>query len=140
MSRTNVRTAVRTHLDANWTTTPLVYQNTLTEPPATTAGNLQPWVYVEISFNGTDQWSIGEEDRTDNRWREDGSVFFHLFTPAGAGVEVSDQYADAMVELFRGVQLSPDIEFRDFTSDIGGPGDDNGNYYRVTVAVEWVRN
>tara|TARA_R110000868_G_scaffold361938_3_gene623959 strand:- start:1231 stop:1653 length:423 start_codon:yes stop_codon:yes gene_type:complete len=140
MSRSAVRGAVTDYLAANWTLSELVYQNTTTEPPVASDGVLRPWVYVEVSYNSTDQWSIGETDRTDNRWREDGQVFFHVFTPAGAGLSVADQYADAVIELFKGIQLSPDIEFRDISSDIGGPGDENGNYYRVSISVEWVRN
>ncbi len=140
MSRSAVRGAVTDYLAANWTLSELVYQNTTTEPPVASDGVLRPWVYVEVSYNSTDQWSIGETDRTDNRWREDGLVFIHVYTPAGSGLSVADQYADAMIELFKGIQLAPDIEFRDITSDIGGLGDDDGNYYRVTVAVEWVRN
>ena len=140
MSRSAVRGAVTDYLAANWTLSELVYQNTSTEPPVASDGVLRPWVYVEVSYNSTDQWSIGETDRTDNRWREDGQVFFHVFTPAGAGLSVADQYADAVIDLFKGIQLSPGIEFRDITSDIGGPGDQDGNYYRVSIAVDWVRN
>jgi len=140
MSRSAVRGAVTDHLAANWTISELVYQNTITEPPVASDGVVRPYVYIEVSYNSTDQWSIGETDRTDNRWREDGLVFFHVYTPAGAGMAVADQHADAMIELFKGIQLSPDIEFRDITSDIGGPGDDNGNYYRISISVEWVRS
>lgn len=140
MSRSAVRGAVTDYLAANWTLSELVYQNTTTEPAVQSDGVLRPWVYVEVSYNNTAQWSIGEEPRTGNRWREDGMVFFHMFTPAGAGLSVADLHADAMIDLFKGLQLSPDIEFRDISSDIGGPGDDNGNYYRISISVEWVRN
>ena len=95
MSRSAVRGAVTDYLAANWTLSELVYQNTTTEPPVASDGVLRPWVYVEVSYNSTDQWSIGETDRTENRWREDGQVFFHVFTPAGAGLSVADQHADA---------------------------------------------
>lgn len=140
MSRSLVRAAVTTHLETNWTISPLIFQNAETEPPVQSDGMLRPWVYVQVSFNSTDQWSIGSEERTENRWREDGVVIFHVFTPAGSGLSAADTHADAMIELFKGVQLAPDIEFRDISSDIGGPGDDNGNYHRVTIAVDWVRN
>jgi len=140
MSRSAVRGAVRNYLAANWTTSELVYESTLTEPPVQSDGVLRPYFYIQVSYNSTDQWSIGEEPRTGNRWREDGLVFFHLYTPAGAGMDVSDEHADAMIALFKGLQLSPDIEFRNISSDIGGPGDDNGNYYRISISVEWVRN
>lgn len=140
MSRATVRAAVTAYLEANWTASPLILQNAETEPPVQADGTLRPWVYVQIAFNSVDQWSIGAADRTDNRWREDGLVLFHIMTPIGEGLAASDTNVDALIELFKGVQLDPGIEFRDITSDTGGPGDDNGNYYRVSVAVDWVRN
>lgn len=140
MSRATVRAAVIAYLAGNWTISPLVYQDRATEPPVQPDGIIRPWVYVEISFNSVDQWSIGAAPRTENRWREDGSVFFHVMTPAGEGLAASDQNADALIELFKGVELAPGIEFRDIASDIGGPGDQDGNYYRVSIAVDWVRN
>jgi hypothetical protein len=140
MSRATVRAAVTAYLAANWTASPLIVQNRETEPPVQADGILRPWVYVEVTFNSVDQWSIGSSDRTDNRWREDGLVLFHIMTPIGEGLAASDTNADALIELFKGVQLDPDIEFRDITSDIGGPGDQNGNYHRVSIAIDWVRN
>ena len=140
MSRSAVRGAVTAYLEANWTASPLILQNAETKPPVQADGTLRPWVYVQIAFNSVDQWSIGAADRTDNRWREDGLVLFHIMTPIGEGLAASDTNVDALIELFKGVQLDPGIEFRDITSDTGGYGDDNGNYYRVSVAVDWVRN
>lgn len=140
MSRATVRAAVTAYLEANWTASPLILQNAETEPPVQADGTLRPWVYVQIAFNSVDQWSIGAPDRTQNRWHEDGLILFHVMTPIGEGLAASDTNADAMIELFKGVQLDPGIEFRDITSDIGGPGDENGNYYRVSIAVNWVKN
>jgi hypothetical protein len=142
MSRAVVRAAVKERIEANWTTTPLVYQTTDTAPPLSAGGNLRPYVFVEITHNSTYQASIGSESRATNLWREDGLVFFHIYTPTSAdgSVDLSDQYADAMVELFRGVQIAPDLKFGNFTGDVGGPGDDNGNYYRVSLSVEWDLN
>ena len=134
-----MRNAVRAHLATGWTLAPLIYQNEATEPPVESDGVLRPWVYIEITHNANMQWSIGEEPRTGNRWREEGIVFFHLFTPSGAGIDTSDLYADTMIALFRGLELDPSLEFRDFSSDIGGKSED-GNYYRVSIAVEWVLN
>lgn len=140
MSRATVRAAVTAYLAANWTASPLILQNRETEPPVQPDGTLRPWVYMQLGFNSFDQWSIGIEPRADNRWREEGIIMFHVMTPIGEGLAASDTNADALIELFRGLQLSPDIEFRDITSDIGGPGDNDGNYYRVSIAVDWVRN
>jgi hypothetical protein len=139
MSRSIVRAAVVAHIAAGWTFAPVIVQNAEAVPPLSSDGTTQPYLFIQISYNSTTQESIGEEPRTGNRWDETGQVFFHVYTPSGGGSALSDQYADAIITLFRGLTLDTNIEFQDIFSDIGGPGDDNGNYYRVSVSVDWIR-
>jgi hypothetical protein len=139
MSRSIVRAAVVAHIAAGWTFAPVITQNVAGSPPEQTGTDPTPYLFIEISNNSTEQASTGEAEPDGNRWDEYGQVFFHIYTPSGSGVALSDQYADAIVDLFRGQTLATNIEFHDFSGDVGGPGDVDGNYYRVSVSVDWIR-
>ncbi len=140
MSTDIVYDAVEAFLVANWTTTPLVFENPQNPYPQPGPDGVPiPWVKVEIAGNVYDQVSIGAGSPADDSWREEGQLWLHVFVPAGSGSRKARQIATALTWLFRGAQLDPDIEFRDMSVGLGEPGDDYGNTWRLSVSIDWFR-
>lgn len=126
-------------LVANWTATPLEFENINFVPPVDADGVMTPWVSVEIAGNSYAQASIGAEIPSDNLWREEGQLWLHVFVPAGTGSLLARQYARQLVDLFKGLDLDPDIEFRDASVGLGEPGDENGIAWRLSTSIDWIR-
>jgi hypothetical protein len=139
MSTDVVYSAIRGYLDANWQTCPLRYENEPFVPPLNGDNVPQPWVAVEIAGNSFDQVSIGTGVPSNDRWREEGMLWMHVFVLVNTGSLLARQYASTLIDLFRGTQLDPLIEFRDMSVGLGAPGSDDGNWWCVSAAVEWIR-
>ncbi len=139
MSTDAVYSAVQAFLTDNWTTTPLVFENASGEPPTAPDGSLIPWVEGEVAGNAYCQVSIGAGSPADDRWREEGQLWLHVFVKTGTGSLLARQLATALTLLFRGAQLDPDIEFRDMSVGLGEPGDEDGNFWRLSVSIDWFR-
>lgn len=130
-------TAIKQHFAEHWTLgVPIVYENDGFEPPVSPNGEIAPWVYVEVVSTVFAQRSIGASPVVLNKWDESGTMFAHVHVRSGSGIEVAAEIVSAIVELFRGVYVAPGIEFGDMSSD-GGPGDDAGNDYVVTIGIDW---
>lgn len=135
MSSDTVYSAVRTYLEANWTATPLAWENEAFDPPSPA----DAWVMVEVSGNSYDQASIGASTRAENRWREEGMVWCHVMVPTGTGSLTARQHATALANLFRGIELPGDIEFRTLSIGLGESADDDGVWWRLSLSAEWIR-
>ena len=141
MSSDALHAAIRAHLEANWTSTPLAWENEAFEPPTDGLGNPTPWVMVEIGGDLYAQASIGAGSAAANLWREEGLVWFHVFVAAGTGSALARQHARALVDLFRGLTLAGGaIRFRDASIGRGEPGDEDGKFWRISASVEWQRD
>lgn len=128
----DVYDAIKGFLQANYVATKLVFENEPSDAPDV------PWGLVEFSTGIYRQVSIGANTQAQNRWDEEGSFFIHLMVPAGAGVRDAFAYAQIVADLFRGLQLmSGALEFDDVVVGYGGRGDDDGNWYRVSVNIGW---
>lgn len=116
----------------------LVYENEGDAPPA---GEIVPWVLVVLDTHLYGQESIGGgTDPTQNRWDEDGTLWFHVFSPKGTGSREARRIAKALVNMFRGKLLLDDaLEFLDADMGAGSPGAENGNYYLLSANVGWRR-
>jgi hypothetical protein len=135
MSSPRVYSAIRGHLEARWTATPLAWENEAFTPP-----ELAPWVAVEVTGTLYSQASIGADDQASNRWDETGLVFLHVFVPTGTGTAVARQHCRALADTFRGLVLDEGaLEFGDASIGMGAPGDDEGTTYRISVSVDWRR-
>jgi len=133
MSTGVVYSAIKSFLDANWSDTPLVYENT-NEP---IADDPSDFIYVEISGNSYGRASIGSPDN--NLWRENGLLWFHIMIPSGEGSLGARTYAESLIELLRDQQLlSGKLTFQEASVGLGEPGDENGNYWRLSMSVDWV--
>lgn len=134
MGSHTVYTAIREHLAANWTATPLAWENEAFTPP----DPLAAWVAVEITGDVYARQSIGAGSA--DRWDEEGSVLMHVFVPAGTGSATAREHCKALADLFRGtLLLSGSLEFRDATIGLGEVGDDEGATYRISISVAWRR-
>lgn len=137
MSSAEVYGAVKDYLTAQWTTTPISFENEPFTPPVA-SGAAGAWVAVEVSGTFYDQASIGAETAAANLWREEGQVWLHVFVRTGSGSLVVRQYAKQLVDLFRGLTLlAGTLRFRDASIGRGQPGDEDGNYWVLSCTVDW---
>ena len=135
-----VYNAVKDYLTANWTTSPLAFENEEFVPPVDSEGRPTPFVAVEVTGNVYGQQSIGASTQATNRWDEEGQLWLHVFVRTSTGSSTARNYAKTLADLFRGTTLlSGDMEFMDASIGLGEKGDDEGNYYRISVSVDWRR-
>lgn len=132
--------AIKAHVDANWDSglAPIYFENDLEGAPP---GDVAMWVEVVLDTNLYGQESIGGGDGPkDNRWDEDGTLWFHVMAPRGIGSRESRRFAKALANLFRGTRLLDDeLVFGDADMGAGNPGDKNANYYLLSVSIGWLR-
>lgn len=137
MSSDAVFSAVKAFLDAEWTATSLCYENEtfdLPQPPAA-------FVLVEMYADFDQQITIGTGSPTTEVWRESGAVLLHVMVPTGTGSLTARQHATALADLFRGRLLAGEtIRFYDLSIGLGGPGSEDGTYWRLTVRADFLRN
>ena len=122
---TDAENAIRQRLAAAWTTTPVVYENQPYEAPGTT-----PFVFCEILQGGADQMSLGST--TLRLYRLTGIIILNIFTPAGTGTKLGNEYADSLATIFRGVSFSGVLTFAPRKSSNSGPTDD-GKWHRISI-------
>lgn len=125
----------------DFTVAPLVYENETDGPPD---GDLAPWVLVILDTQLYGQQTIGagieREGIAGNRWDEDGTLWFHVFVPRGTKSREARRIAKGLANLFRGKLLLGDaLEFLDADMGAGDPGVENGNYYLLSVSIDWRR-
>lgn len=137
MSSTASFDAISQFLNANWNSSPLVYENDAYELPDQPAA----FVYVEIWGipGGFDQASIGAGARDDNLWREYGTLDLHVMIPTGTGSRPGRVYCDSLVGLFRGLDLGT-LTFREASVGEGKPGRQFANYWAMTASISWRRD
>lgn len=138
------KAAIRARLVAAWGSTRITYQNEAPAapwPPLNAAGLLLPWINLEIVGTGS---SIETFGKLGNRgWRYDGLIYVHVFVPVNSGIEVADQYACIIGELFRGAKFYDDdlgsyVRSLSPQVDDGDTGDDDGTTFRVTMTVDFI--
>lgn len=127
--------AIRDYLEANWTETPIQFENENFDIPESRA-----WVIFEMTGTVYGQQSIGADNQADNRWDEEGVMWLHVMAQAGSGSSVTRRRCKALADLFRGKRLIYDtLEFMDADIGMGAQGDDEGSTYRISVSIDWRR-
>lgn len=128
--------AIKARMAANWTTTPVVYQN---------AGNAYDpssnpqaaWVYFEVLGSSGGLRGVGTPGSHVYLYR--GFIAAHVFVPVNAGDELAQQHAVTIGEIFRHKEFYTDTPpncVRTLTpqTDGGGSDADDGNWWRVTMS------
>lgn len=135
--------AIRQRLIDNWTTTPIALQNVPPPdpfPPINPAtGNPGPWVLLEVVGVNSAVRAAGVPGA--QFWLYDGLVLVHVFTPTGSGIDIGQQLAAQIGEIFRNKTFYQDgsgNEVRTISPRTDGgdkSSDDKGEWWRVTMAV-----
>ena len=137
------KAAIKSRLSTNWTTTRITYQNEDPAepwPPKRANESPAPWVNLEITGTGSQIWTFGTDG---NRgWRYDGIIQVHVFVPTGEGIELADQYAVTIGEIFRAAKFYDDglgsyVRTLAPQVDGGGSGSDDGKWFRTTMTVDF---
>lgn len=136
--------AIRSRLVAAWTTTRITFQNEEPDapwPPVDGSNNLLPWVHLEINSDGNRV--IGQGTPGALTWQKQGVIAVHVFVPRGVGTGLAVGYADAIGEIFRAAKFYDGVTagcyVRTWAPDVdsGGSASDDGNWYRVTMTVDF---
>lgn len=130
--------AIKQRMAANWTTTPIAFQNE--SPPPDTDPNTGvpiPYVYFEVIGNTSDLRGMGKPG--DHIWLYAGLIAAHVFVPVNSGTDLAQQYAVAIGEIFRakGAGDFGGIDVRTWSprTDGGESDADDGNWFRVTCRI-----
>lgn len=127
--------AVQEFLTGRWNATKISWEN-----QTYSLGTETAWIMVEITGTSYAQQSIGAGDGDANRWDEDGVLFVHVFVESGLGSLEARRLAKLAADLFRGTLLLGDtLEFGDASIGMGDVSEANGNWWRVSVSIEWRR-
>jgi hypothetical protein len=133
-----VQTAVETFLTANWSTTPIAFENDGFQPPTNGNGDVLPWLLVELNGGLYEQRTLGTGNATTDFWSDSGTVWIHIFVASGSGSLIAKQYGSALASLFQGRTLSPNIQFGDITMAASG-GTQDGNDWGLSLSIDWLQ-
>jgi len=125
---------IRSTLDTGWATTEKRYPNEDINPPRNKDGAAAPFVLLEFLDAADEQMSIGSPGN--NLFRRSGTCFVHVLVPRGTGDGTALLYAQDIGALFRGRDLGG-VTCEGASIGGGGPGDDTGNYWRRSVAIDF---
>lgn len=133
--------AIRDRLVANWTTTPIAFQNEpFTAPSDANSGSPSPWIFLEVIGNTSELGAVGQPGNLE--WRYLGHILCHVFVPINDGVATAHTYAVALGEIFRAEQFYDASAGHCVRTGYGGEGPrtdggatdaDDGNWFRVTM-------
>lgn len=138
MASQGIYDAIRAHLTANWTATPLVWENEAYPD----MGTVSHWALVEIAGRYFGRESIGTGSAQTDRYDEEGTLWVHMMMPAGVGTRVARGHLSNIAELFRGQTLMSDaLEFLDaevgFGESVAISSSNEGSWFRITMNIEW---
>ena len=136
MATDTVYSAVRTFLEANAGGVTLHWENGGETVPA------PPSLYVLVEFTGDtfDQQSLGAGLPSENAWQEAGKLFLKIYAPAGTGSLAARQQARTFADLFRGLELSPDIQFGPMSIGLGEVGEQTVDWWMLPMSISWSRD
>ncbi|CAO3446630.1 hypothetical protein [Azospirillum argentinense] len=153
MATIHAFSAIKSFIESRWpdaapTKCPLAWDNDpFTQPqprgpaPGPVPGQLAPnhWARVIVGGDLWDQESIGSGDPAEERWDEVGEMMVIAFAPTGTGSETIRKVLTAFAEMCRG-QDTGIVEFRSIRFDPIGAKDDSGNWWGMTITINWTRS
>jgi hypothetical protein len=140
MASGRVYQAIKTLLDAEWTLTPIAYENTDTDKDGAALPPSPQRIFVEVELTGTsyEMQSMGENPIAQNRWDEEGILYLNVNVPKGKGALAGRTIAKQLVDIFRGRQLLSDaLQFGDAGIGQGQPAQLAGNWWMIPAWVCW---
>lgn len=108
-------------------------------PPKDAQGNLQAYVLIAPEGASADRIAFGTPGN--QTYLYPGLIHVHVFVPVGQGTDQAFALAVAAGEIFRNQKFYDDVTpacyVRSWTPrvDGGGPGDDDGVWFRVTATI-----
>jgi hypothetical protein len=134
--------AIRTFLDPAqggcWQSTPIKWENEAAVSTADEGGNPVIWSSIDFVGNVYSQMSIGADPQSDNRWDEDGTLWFHFYVPVNTGSSSARGLAKSFADVFRGLTLlNGNLVFLDASIGAGAVSDDDGNWWVLSVSIGW---
>ncbi len=123
------RSAFEGYLKANWTITPVAYDNVPFSP-----GDI-PFIRVAIVGGKADQITLGTGPQLHRR---PGLCIIQVFVKAGTGTKVANDLGDALCDIFRSQQLATGIA-------CGSPypvrvGDDGRGWFQINVMIPYLND
>lgn len=97
-----------------------------------TAPNLKPWLMVEMAGGSAERLQLGDVVP----WLEEGQSMVHVLVPVNTGVGTAMALVDQVSAMFRAPSAAP-IRYTRVSADPGGPGTDDGSYWRTSVTADW---
>jgi hypothetical protein len=91
------------------------------------------WIRISVQFNQGTIASLGAPGT--RNFRSFGIVFVEIYTPVGGGKSPNTVLATTARNVFRGVQLSGGLWFRDASITHVGP---EATWYHQNVVVEFI--
>jgi len=133
--------AIRAYLAANWSGCPLSWENETFTPPSLVEAPGAPANWAAVTITGTiyDQASIGTGASPGERWIEEGAIMIDCFVQSGTGSLVARQTATALANLLRGQILTGAIRMQNMSIGDGAAGLDNGDWWGLTLRIDWLR-
>jgi len=104
MSLDDTRIALFTHLENNWTTTPIVFDGQTTGD--TYVKRSAPWISTYITWAGQYQKSTAAPSIY---VAQNGLLIITIFARESSGIATIDQYTDSLFALFRGRSIGNSI-------------------------------
>ena len=90
-----------------------------------------PWLMVEMAGGSGRPVELGGAV-----WQDEGQAMVHVLVPVNTGVDVAMDVVDQVKAMFRGPPYEH-VVYQAISADPGGPGTDDGLYWRTSVTADW---
>jgi len=119
MSSPSVRTAIKAHLAANWSASPVFDLSDYAAFADIPQGDADAMLLLQFVGGPERIATIGQVEN--HGWREDGTVFFHLCLPTGEQSARALTLGEQLVIMFRGKRFGDfTVDFMEHFSDFAG--------------------
>lgn len=120
--------AIITRLAANWSTTPIVYDNIDYIPDVAT-----PFIYCGINIADESLKNLASPGYNGAMYRKYGYIDINILTPSNQGVGVGIGYADTISSIFRSQTFNNVLCFTPVVTPRGRQNFQTGNWWSTTV-------
>lgn len=120
---------MRFRIEAATLNVPIEWPNEPFQQPDASSG-------IWLSVEGTADVAMPIELGQDAGWIEQGRIFFHVYSPSGAGSDDARTLAKRIANLFRGIGPA-NIRYTSASIGAGQLDDPDGSWWRLTVWVAY---